>query len=416
MRTYLKILIVVLIVALVIVAVVVWVHVSLLPKSSDETVPSEYRSMYSSLKQTLDSWDKNLSSVEPVQKHQITFAAELLTANANRGTALLTPQAMQGVIANLNGLQSLGVTGVTVAVSYPLYTPGFPNYNEYVSFYKAVASEVHSRGLTLDVETGPIFTDTPFSELDVNYSGLTFDSYVASKRQMVQAIINDMHPDYVNLGTEPDTEYLLMNIPQFLSPDGYYYYVSSVLDGLNKQGTKIGAGIGAWDSFLQRYVTDPVAYVQRYMTDSRIDVITMHVYPIYGNDFNTMTRVVQLAEQHGKRIVIDEAWCSKSITPESSSIASDANIFRRDVYGFWAPVDEQFLKELVKFSNVYNVCYLSPFWSWYLFGYLNYSSSTTNLSYNELSDMVDSAAVQNMTNSTVSPTGHYYSQLIEANT
>jgi membrane-bound metal-dependent hydrolase YbcI (DUF457 family) len=35
--------------------------------------------------------------------------------------------------------------------------------------------------------------------------------------------------------------------PSFATPDGYCSYVSSVLDGLNKSGTKIGAGIGALD-------------------------------------------------------------------------------------------------------------------------------------------------------------------------
>ncbi len=373
----------------------------------DQTIPQEYQSMYVSLKDTLDRIDENLTLTSQTNRHNITFAAELLTANANRGTALLAPQTIQGVIANLNALQSLGVQGVTVAVSYPLYTPSFPDYAQYVSFYKSVAEQVRSRGMKLNVKAGPIFSGTPFSSVNAGYAGLTFDTYVAAKKQMIQAIINDLHPDYLNLGTEPDVEYQLTNLTQLLTPDGYYSYVSNILNGLNKSQTKIGVGIGTWNS---------IAYVQKYVTDPQIDTITLHVYPVYGNNFNTMVQVGQLASQHGKKIVLDEAWCSKSVKPEGGSVAASSDIFRRDSFGFWVPIDQQFLKVIVKFSQVYSVDYVSPFWSWFFFGYINYSGQNANLSYSDTVNLSNIAALQNLQNDLMSPTGYYYSQLIRENT
>ncbi len=370
----------------------------------DTNVPPDYVSSYATLRQLLVGFNQTLSSAAPVQKHQVTFGAELLAANANRGQTLLSPEAMQGVIANLNALQTIGLSGVTVAVSYPVYTPSFPNYTSYVNFYKRVAEQVHLKGMKLDVEAGVVFANTPFSAVQVNYTGLTYDSYVSAKKQMVQAIINDLHPDYLNLGTEPDTEYMLLHFSQFLTPDGYYGYVSTVLQGLNKSNTKVGAGIGTWDS---------ISYVQKYVTDPRIDVITMHVYPVYGSNFKTMTQVGDLAKQYGKRIVIDEAWMTKSVTPESSSVAADANIFKRDVFGFWAPLDQMFLRVLVRFAQTYVVDYISPFWSQYFFAYLNYSPSNANLSFSQLATMVNQQAAQNIVGNVVTPTGFNYGKLIK---
>jgi len=66
--------------------------------------------------------------------YPVVFAAELLPANDNRGTDLLKPQALQSTVMYLDRLQELGVQAVTLPIGYPLYTPNFPHYQDYVQF------------------------------------------------------------------------------------------------------------------------------------------------------------------------------------------------------------------------------------------------------------------------------------------
>ena len=371
--------------------------------SYDQSVPNSYQSDYATLHGLLDSFDQNLSASDDGQRHKVTFAAELLTANSGAGTSLLSPTAIDGVTVNLNALQAIGVTGVTVAIQYPISSPSFPNFTKYQSFYEQVAQLVHQRGMTMDVEAGVVFAGTTFTKLPVSYAGLTFDQYVAQKHQMVQGIIDDLHPDYVNLGSEPDTEYMLLHFQQLQTPDGYGSYLSGVLGGLDKGSTKVGAGTGAWD---------PIGYAQEEVTIPGLDIITLHVYPLYGSNFNTMVQVGELARQYNKSIVLDEAWDTKSVAPEGGGFASDSSIFARDVYGFWSPIDQEFRKEVVRYAEIYPVAYVSPFWEEYFFAYLNYSSSDPGLSYDQASTMVNQRAAQDMVNMTVTPTGYYYGQLI----
>lgn len=112
-----------------------------------------------------------------------------MPANANRGPDLLKPESIEGVKIYLDRLKELGVQGVTIAVSYPLYLQGFDRYQEYVEFYKQVAEEVRSQGMKLDVEAGVIFSETVFSNLNFNYSELTFEEYKVEKKQTISNIM-----------------------------------------------------------------------------------------------------------------------------------------------------------------------------------------------------------------------------------
>jgi hypothetical protein len=89
------------------------------PRTLD--IPPEYQSLYSSLKTNLDSFDSYLNSQTVAGNYPVIFAAELLPANDNRGTDLLTPQALQSTAMYLDRLQELGVQAVTLPIGYQLY-------------------------------------------------------------------------------------------------------------------------------------------------------------------------------------------------------------------------------------------------------------------------------------------------------
>jgi hypothetical protein len=97
-------------------------------------------------------------------------------------------------------------------------------------------------------------------------------------------------------------------------------------------------------------------------------------------------------------------------------LATQATIYGRDVYSFWQPLDSRFLEVLAKLANYENYEFISPFWSTYFFGYINYDSSTKDLPYTELRQLDNIAASQNMLNHKLSGAGLTYQKLISANT
>lgn len=168
--------------------------------------------------------------------------------------------------AYLDRFQELGIQGVTVCVGYPLFTPGFPNYSRYVSFYRQMANEVRKRGMKLNVEAFVLFANTPFSGVEADYSGLTFDRFEKEILQMDQAIIDELSPDYLNIAGEPDTEANLLGMPELDDPDRFAEFVKFVTDGLVKRNTLVGAGGSSWlpITFNQRLVQNPSSTFSQY--------------------------------------------------------------------------------------------------------------------------------------------------------
>ena len=373
--------------------------------SYDESIPSTYQSMYATLDQILNDYGQSLNSEVPAATHQVIYATELLPADSNIGPRLLSQQALQSVVNYLDAIQKLGVQGVTIDISYPVLTPSFPNYTQYLSFYQNVVEQSRQRGMKIDIESEtPLLVGYPGLSLgSVSYANLPYSTYVAEDREMIQTVISHLHPDYLNIGTETDTLQRLLPYPEISTPQGWSSYISSILVGLNKETTKIGVGIGSWD---------PISYLYVTLNNSAIDAVDVHVYPVYGNYLKVLTQIGELSRQYNKPIVIDEMWLHKSVTNEGGGFAGDAKISARNIYGFWVPLDEKFFGVMSKYAQVYDVAFISPFEGSFFFAYLNYSSSTAQVPYDEARQVAGQAAGRNIAKGIVSPLGCYYQDLI----
>lgn len=369
-------------------------------------VPKTYRQVCATLEAALDKFGKSLNGKKPVEGFQVTFGTELLVANANRGPDLLKPGALQGVSVFLDEFQEMGIGGVTIAVSYPLYSPDFPQYEEYVAFYKQVAREVRQRGMKLDVEAGVVFANTPFSPFEDSFTGLTFEQFKTVKKRMFQAIIHDLQPDYLNIGAEPDTAADLTGIRELLDPQKYREYVDYVLDGLDRGNTKVIAGIGSWGN---------LAYV-RALAQTDLDAIDIHIYPVVGNCLTNAVAIAEIAAQNGKGVMLDECWLYKVDRLTASGVATAPEAFKRDSYSFWEPLDKQFLTEMAQFARAYRVEYVSPFWSNFFFATLEYDPAYEELSYTEVVALANQVATINVVNGKLSPLGEHYQRVIAENT
>lgn len=378
-------------------------YASALPVVNQEAqVPQEYQELYSTLKTSLDSFSANLSALSPIGSGSPILGAELLPANSNRGDALLASDAMKSVTLYLDRFKELGVGGVTFPVGYPLYTPSFPRYSDYVQFYKEVVQEVRKRGMMVEIESSVLFANSPFSPITFDYSKLTFQQFEAQRKQMISAIIQDLQPDYLDLGSEPGTQYALTGYSEFNSPDAYTAYVNYILNGLNRGSTKLGAGSGTWNG---------PEYVENLAGNTNLDFIAVHVYPIVGPCLQRILTFTNIAKQHGKRTVMDEAWLYKVGTLRTTSIAANTDVFRNDAFSFWAPLDQEFLASMVTAAKTAGIDYISPFWSTLFFSYIDYDSTTATLSYGDVTGALNRAASQNILNDQFSSTGLFYKQV-----
>jgi hypothetical protein len=368
------------------------------------TVPAKYASQISSVQSILNSFNASIGP-QPSLPNKMVFAAELLPANCNRGPDLLKPAAIDGVSVNLKALKAMGVQGVVVCIGYPLLDPSFPNSSLYLAFYEQVSATVHSYGMKLLVECGDLFANTPYSPLTFDWSKLTYQQYVKGHDAQYQLIIDKVKPDYLEMGVEADTEALLTGFSQLDTASGWTAYIEQALSAINKSGTtKLAAGAATWLG---------IQFMQGFASNPRLDFVSTHIYPIYGNNLRTLVQMGELAKQDNKRLVIDEAWEQKVLSnpnPPGGGVGGPATT-AQEVFGYSAPVDEQFLQLMARFGQTYPVEFFSPWSELYFFAYLNWTPSLDPLGYFQLNAMLTPLASQDMQTLTVTPTGLTYAEL-----
>jgi hypothetical protein len=118
-------------------------------------------------------------------------------------------------------------------------------------------------------------------------------------------------------------------------------------------------------------------------------------------------------------VVLGEAWLYKSLAAELVSGGAEAaintDIFRRDTFSFWEPLDQKFLEVITKLGNYKQFEFVSFFWSRYLFGYLDVFETDTSLRTSALLALADQAAVKNLIAGEFSGTGQAYKDIIDSN-
>ena len=78
-----------------------------------------------------------------------------------------------------------------------------------------------------------------------------------------------------------------------------------------------------------------------------------------------------------KRILIGAAWLYKASPQEAAAALPQPGITARDVYGFWAPLDIEFLSVLVRAARVGNIVAVVVAQPRYLFAYLDFFDPAT---------------------------------------
>jgi hypothetical protein len=222
---------------------------------------------------------------------------------------------------------------------------------------------------------------------------------------MAQRILEHMNPDFLGLGGEPDTEAALTGLTALNDPNVYAGSIASIIDGLDRRTTVIGAGVGTWS---------PLAFAERLADVDALDAITIHIYPIWKAPIENATLISAIARAKGKRITLDEAWLYKAATAEATDVAANERVFRRDPFDFWAPLDNKFLSVIARLAEVEGIDFVSPFWTTYFFGMLRWEPALEDLPYSVLVQRVNERAVENLVAGRLSPVGEHYKSIISA--
>lgn len=364
--------------------------------SSAAQVPAEYRAMYDELDAQLAALDSAVSARRAGATHPVTWATELLVANSNRGEALLAPQTMTGVTLTLDRLKDMGFRGISIAVDYPILVPEFPRAAEYLDFYRRVAQEVRSRGMSLHIGAQTIFPNPAFSSLPVDYSGLTIEKYTRDKIRMVRDIIGSIGPDYLTIENEPQTMQMNTGLP--FTVETVLGIVHTITDSVQRGNVKLGAGAGTWD--------DPV-FCRRLAQETSLDYIDLHVYPIQREFvLERVADIAALVARANKRLVLGESWLYKVRDSElGGPAATAADVFARDIFSFWSPLDIRFAELIHGLAHLTRMDFASLFWMRFFYGYVEYDTRTRALPPAAAFRTADSVAARNIVLNALSPTG-----------
>jgi hypothetical protein len=266
----------------------------------------------------------------------------------------------------------------------------------------------HQDGFTVDIEAQVLFANTPYSPLAFDWSNLSYSQYVINHIAQDNLICSQIKPDILEIGVEADTEANLTGYSQLDTPSGWTSYINQLLDGINKNGVKLAAGAGDW-------LPNPTQWIQGFVNNPNLDFISTHSYPIVSPFLSNLISLGQFAQENGKRLVLDEEWCTKILQPVNEGGGAGYGgpvATQQDVFSYWIPIDIEYQQLMAKFCQIYPCEYLSPFdGDYYFFAYLTWTPQLDTQTFFQLHSTLNPIVFQNMESYTVSPTGEAYSAL-----
>ena len=343
-----------------------WSHAS-----QAQTPPKKYQDLYRELDAQLSTFQRQLpprsSGAAPIR------AATLLSANCHRGEFILSDAQREATQRELDALKDLGAQAIVLEICYPLLTPAFRDPLPFIEYYANLANEVHVRGLQLVVEHNSLLP--AYASVDVRpyYKKLNKQRFGRERFAELKAILLGLNPDYLTLVSEPRTHTAGLN----LTLSDWRTYVQRSADMLAEQlgafPTRLGAGSGLWDDF---------GYVEAFSAIKGLSYIDLHLYPLSAGGQSNLERLLTWPDRiraidSTKRIIMSELWLYKAGASERFNSVVDPTVFARDVYGFWAPLDQKLLRVVGVAAREKAIELVAPFWSRYFFAYLDYNDPLT---------------------------------------
>lgn len=417
------------------------------PTAAAPAIPAQYQSLYNQLQEYITT-DSNQISAWDGSTYPVNYSAELLTADANAGPGILQSTQQQVMIEEINEEAAMGVKAITVQIGFPIFDPDFYEFSgqtaaqaqqtvqTWISYYQSVAQAIHSRGLKMIVESNPLLSYYISSTSSFNpgnyFKSLDFATYEQLRSQHNIIVAEQIKPDYLLLQTEPDTDAVNDFRPELNNPSQDVAMITKFVNDLQSAdipglhtSIQLGSGAGAWQPSWQSYISGLCVI-------PGLDKIDTHIYNLQPNvnqigEIAVAEKIADMAHSAGKGASISEFWAHKSdVLPQLTGGGSDPlpDIRARDMFSFWAPLDEQFLNLMGDLANYKHFDYISGFGFYNWFALTDYNSlqnppvyPAANSTQNEVSDeqvttMQDESAKQALANGQLSIVGKAYQTVI----
>jgi len=358
------------------------------PVPENLVIPEESKALYQELSSDLNQFEVKISQQPKAKAKTTTFAVELAFANGNAGEALLNPRVLEYSNILLDRLQAMGVNGVVLGIKYPLLKKGFPRAGEYLKFYQAITKMCHEHKIKVLVEAGAIFSGTPYSSVNVDWSTETTDTFLQGLQDQLVLISTDIKPDYLTLANEPTTEEALTHLS--IPSDVWQTFLETTLKKVDhNDGTLYGAGSGTWEH---------PEYMKAAFNVSGLDYIDLHIYP-FSKDAVFLDRAVNYTNQAraaGKKVVVSECWLFKAGAGELTTniLGNMEKVQNRDVFTYWTPLDTRYMDDMINLADPSQMDFVSFFWMRNLFYEMVYSPDTQNLTTEQYNQAMNQGAIK----------------------
>jgi uncharacterized protein (TIGR03437 family) len=386
-----------------------------------ESAPSAFATTCSQMQSGLSSYNTTLTGQWHGSKSSTLFGTELLSSNDNLGLkGILASNAMEKVNTELDALSKLGVTFVVTAVSFPILYQPFYTYNndpqDYASvlaFYENVMAAARQHGMKVLIESTVVFpsyaTDLPLKQY---YATLTTDQLAAGRAQVAQIVAQQLQPDWLNMGSEPDTISSLVGLSSELTAAEWASDISTIVAQLRSAGIKgsplIGAGCGAWQIGGSDYVSA--------LMSTGIDYFDTHVFTV--GEIALAEALLDQAIAAGKSVAISETWDHKVADSQLQGLSeygiinAISSVEAYNAYSFTATQDGEFLGEMIDLGYWKKLLYVAPFESELFFANVNYNQ-TASLSTASLSAAETAAESAAWANGSITPLGQWFTAAIQ---
>ncbi|MFN2169118.1 MAG: hypothetical protein ACK2U9_23030, partial [Anaerolineae bacterium] len=322
------------------------------------------------------------------------FAADLDQANANQGTNLLDNNNLALLDAELDRLAEIGVSVIRVDIGYPFLTPAFhtllssidPSYtytaDDYLAFYAGAVTKIRARGFQVHIEHDAILdglaVTSPRPYFDMIRAldpAAARERYRQERAAEARLILTQLAPDYFTLLTEPETAndtFGTIDGQVLFTPEEWQDYLDYALGLFPAHNTQLGAGAGTWDD---------EQYMDLFAPMPELAYIDLHIYPATNGHQNYLDRTLEWMDHvrsldPGKSITIGESWLYKAGAAEvASGNLDNIEIMSRDVFSYWAPLDQKFIELYSRACRAKTCEVYTPFWTRNLYAYLDYAEA-----------------------------------------
>lgn len=399
-------------------------------------VPSAYSALYTQLTGQIATFQASVNTAcSGCATFPVKYFGEVTYANSNAGWAVLPPGSLTTIKAQIDGLHTLGFTGIAVQAGFPLLLPNSsatPWYSvtsvslggsagqyqcpgdstggsvytgggsaaqklaAYTSTYAAIAAYARNTyGMkvvaTEEVQDVASQVSGPHSYADCLghwYPTLSLGQLGAARALQSVAVATAMLPDYLAISEEPSTEAAATGLALGTVANSVAM-VNTVLAAVRtanpNPGMKLSAGLSNFQGNLASFIS---SYTNNSCGGSCVspamDYLDIHFFLVNTSSFgcptcNYQTLAFNLINNAAAMpVAISQAWTHKELDAEWGDPSTDGQVVEaREVYSFWdSGVDTPWWALLHSFANLGQCTYAVPFDTLELYGYVTWSTGT----------------------------------------